>query len=147
MRSIEVTYYVRIRMAVEGSGKSGREMTYGADRIHVDDDLGETCAVHEEQCTSKQLQHLQSAQARPLVEFYCDTAQSHDDTRQSVCKREPNTRADETETGARDNSSASGADLRADVIGGYVVSHRSIGLVTSVFFATVCTVAVTGMRK
>jgi hypothetical protein len=125
-------------------------MTYGADRIHVDDDLGETCAVHEEQCTNKQVQHLQSAQARPLVGFYCDTAHGHDDTRQYVCKREPNTRADETETnrtGVKNNSSASGADLRADVIGGYVVGHRSIGLVTSVFFATVCTVAVTGMRK
>jgi hypothetical protein len=29
--------------------------TYGADRIYVDvdDDLGEICAVHEEQCTSE----------------------------------------------------------------------------------------------
>jgi len=68
-------------------------------------------------------------------------------TQGNLCVNENQIRADETETGAKNNSSASGADLRADVIGGYVVSHRSIGLVTSVFFATVCTVVVTGMRK
>jgi len=65
----------------------------------VDDDLGETFAVHEEQVTSKQLQHLQSpksAQARPFVEFHCDTTQRHGGTRQRVCKRKPNTRADQT---------------------------------------------------
>lgn len=68
-------------------------------------------------------------------------------TQGNLCVNENQIRGNETETGAKDNSSTSGADLRADVIDGYVVSHRSIGLVTSVFFATVCTVAVTGMRK
>jgi len=44
---------------VNGSRKSSLK-AYVANRIRVDDALGERQAFDEEQCTCKQLQHLQS---------------------------------------------------------------------------------------
>lgn len=129
-----------LRSCMNTSGEASRETTYELIRIRVNNEFGRDMCCYEEQCTSKQIQHLQSpesAQARPVVEFHCDT-------RQRACNRKPN----EIRVKRRKPfSSASRADLCADVKRGHVVSHRSIGFIASMFFSIVCTVTVTRMRK
>lgn len=108
------------------------------------------CAIYE-QCTSKQLQHLQCLErvkkARPLIEYQLDTTRHNDTGSVQVNKTKYEGRPNKGDETARNVSSTSRVDLCGDVERGHVVNHRSIGLVTLMFFSIVCIVTVAGMRK
>ena len=126
-------------MPVNGSRKSSLK-AYVANRIRVDDDFADICCA-QEHCTVNNYsiyKALNACQLGRLLNFNV--------TRTSGCVRANENQIRGGEETTREVSSASRADLRADVKRAHVVSHLSIDLVT-VFFSIVCTVTVAGMRK